>query len=112
MLHQVNYFSSLPEPDCSTLMFIRHFLMDEIGLHEEWKFNTPFYYYKKKWFAFLSYDPKTHAIYISFVKGSSITHPALISNGRKQHRIYMIDPGNDINTGELLEIASVLKTKY
>lgn len=112
MHHPLNYFSTLPEPYCSALTFIREFLIDEAGLTEKWKSHTPFFYFKSKWFAFLSYDPKTQEIYLSFVKGSEISHSALISNGRKQHRIYPVNPAADINTHELLEIIGALKTLY
>lgn len=112
MQHQVNYFSTLPEPYCSALTFIREFLIDEAGLTEKWKSHTPFFYFKGKWFAFLSYDPKSNDIYISFVKGSAINHPGLISNGRKQHRIYPVNPAADINKQELLQIINALKNLY
>lgn len=77
-----------------------------------WKFNTPFYYYKTKWFAFLSYHPKTHEIYIAFVKGSKVDHPKLLSEGRRQQKIYRIDPSKDINVKELKEIVEMLKVVY
>lgn len=86
--------------------------MEEMGLTESWKNHTPFYYYHKKWFAFISYNPKNYEIYISFVKGGQIEHSNLISEGRKQMKIYYIDPHENIDTEELKTIVDKLKTLY
>ncbi len=86
--------------------------MREAGLTESWKNHTPFYYYKSKWFAFLSYNPKNHEIYISFVKGNKVKHPKLFSEGRKTQKIYRIDPAKDINVNDLSEIITLLKQHY
>lgn len=93
-------------------MYLRHFLMKECDLSESWKFNTPFYYYRKKWFAFISYHPKTHEIYISFVKGGQLESSNLISEGRKKMKIYRINPHENIDAEELKMIISKLKTLY
>lgn len=107
-----NFFLSLPEPQQSVLLFLQQFFKQEMGLEESWKFNTPFYYTKKKWFAFISYNPKNHEIYISFVKGGQLNHPKLVSEGRKQMKIYYINPEKDIDTKELSKIISQLKAFY
>ena len=106
-----NFFITLPEPYQSVLFFLQKLLLDQ-DLTEERKWNTPFYYYKKKWFAFVSYNPKNHEIYISFVKGFKINHSKLLSEGRKQQKIYRIDPFSDVNAKELTEIIELLKKEY
>lgn len=84
-----------------------------MGLEEKQKNNTPFYYYKGKWFGFLSYNKdKDHEIYISFTKGFCVEHSSLASEGRKQAKIYRIDPNQDINVEELQEITKSLKAHY
>jgi len=107
-----NYFITLPEPYQSTLMFLRNFFIESLELSEQRKYNTPFYYYKDKWFAFISYNPQTHEIYISFVKGFKINHPELFAEGRKQQKIYRINAKEDIDTDELSEIVAKLKQQY
>ena len=107
-----NYFLSLPEPEQSALLFLHQFLTNEIGLQHQRKFNTPFYYHNGKWFCFISYDPKKRDIYISFVKGNKISHPKLLSEGRKQQKIYKIVPEKDINTKELMTVCKLLKAEY
>ncbi|MES2762671.1 MAG: hypothetical protein V4677_10700 [Bacteroidota bacterium] len=110
--HIDNYFLSLPEPEQSVLLFLHRFLMNEVNLQYERKFNTPFYYHNGKWFCFISYDPKKRDIYISFVKGYKVLHPKLLSEGRKQQKIYKIISEKDINTKELITICKSLKKIY
>ena len=106
------YFLSLPEPEQSALLFLHQFLMNVMQLDEKRKFNTPFYYYKGKWFCFISYNPKKRNIYVSFVKGNKIMHPKLLSEGRKQMKIYIVNPEKDINAKELSKIITLLKKAY
>lgn len=108
-----DFFLSIPEPHRSGFLFLRRFFMEDCGLSEAWKFNTPFYYFKGKWFAFISYNAKKdHEIYISFVRGNLVAHPALLSEGRKQQRIYRIAPGEDIDVSALKQITDTLKACY
>ncbi|MES2512522.1 MAG: DUF1801 domain-containing protein [Bacteroidota bacterium] len=110
--HIDNYFLSLPEPEQSTLLFLHSFLNTEIALEYKRKFNTPFYYYNGKWFCFVDYNPRKRTIHISFVKGNKVTHPKLLSEGRKQMKIYKIDPLKDVDTLELQKIIALLKQEY
>jgi hypothetical protein len=107
------FFLKIPEPQQSTLLFLRQFLISEIGLQENWKFNTPFYYYKGKWFCYLSYSAKRkHEIYIGFVRGHLIDYPDLEAEGRKQIKVYRINPEKDIDVKSLKAICKLLKKCY
>lgn len=107
-----NYFLTLPEPEQAALLFLRHFLINEMKLQESWKFNTPFYYYNSKWFCYLSYGKKKRDIYIGFVNGYLASHPKLEAEGRKQIKIYKINPEKDIRINELTTICKLLKKTY
>lgn len=108
-----DFFLKIPEPQRSGFLFLRRFFMEDAGLDEAWKFNTPFYYFKGKWFAFISYNAKKdHELYISFVRGNRIIHPALLSEGRKVQRICRIDSGKDIDISVLTQITDMLKGCY
>lgn len=110
--HIDNYFLTLPEPEQSALLFLHQFFINEIGLQYKRKFNTPFYYYNGKWFSFIDYHTKKRSIHISFVKGNTVTHSKLLSEGRKQMKIYKIVPEKNINTKELIMICNALKKLY
>lgn len=108
-----DFFLTIPEPQRSEFVFLRRFLTEDCGLEEAWKFNTPFYYFNGKWFAFISYNAaKQHELYVSFVRGNRIEHPGLLSEGRKQQRIYRIKSGEDIDVEALQVICHALKTFY
>jgi hypothetical protein len=107
------YFLNLPEPQQSALLFLRRFFIDDVKLEEHWKFNTPFYYFNGKWFCYLSYSKKrNNEIYIGFVKGYLVNHPKLLSEGRKQIKVYRINPNKDINVKELKAIVNLLFKQY
>jgi hypothetical protein len=100
-----NYFFSLREPERSCLLYLREFILSaNPDITESWKNHTPFYYYRKKWILFISYDPKDRSIYLSFVDGAKMKHSALISEGRKKMRILRIDASADIDTRILREL--------
>ncbi|MDO9000792.1 MAG: DUF1801 domain-containing protein [Bacteroidota bacterium] len=100
--HLDNYFFSLEEPHRSCLLFLRQFILNYSNqLSEQWKFNTPFYYYNNKWFCYISYHKKTKLIYIGFVQGYKIKHSKLLSEGRKQVKVFYIDPEKDIDVKNL-----------
>ena len=107
-----NYYLSLPEPEQSVLLFLHQFFVNDMMLQHQRKFNTPFYYLDGKWFSFLDYNPKKRSIHISFVKGNEVSHPKLLSEGRKQMKIYKINPEKDIDINELKEVVSLLKKFY
>ncbi len=108
-----NYFYSLDEPCKSCLLFLRRFILDHSSrITESRKFNTPFYYFNKKWLAFISYDPKTKIIYVAFVNGYLIDHPKLLTEGRKKQKIMYIDPEKDINVKALKEILNLACKTY
>jgi hypothetical protein len=100
-----NFFHTLDEPYQSCLLFLRDFILaSPENISESWKSHTPFYYYRKKWIAFISYHPKTKIIYIAFVDGAKISHPQLVSEGRKKMKILYVDPAKDIDVKTLREI--------
>ncbi|WP_317899493.1 DUF1801 domain-containing protein [Aurantibacillus circumpalustris] len=103
-----HFFNAQDEPYRSCLLFLRSFILDfSERVEEQRKNNTPFYYYQKKWFCFISYDPKGKEIYISFVHGNKISHPTLLSEGRKKMKIFRIDAHEDIDIKSLEEILTM-----
>lgn len=108
-----HFILSIPEPQRSTLLFLRHFFVEEMHLQEHIKFNTPFYNFKEKWFCYLSYSAKrNHEIYIGFVRGHKIVFPNLEHEGRKQIKIYRINSEKDIDIKSLKKITGLLKKHY
>ena len=106
------HFIRLPEPERSCVMFLRDYLKNYSPfISESVRVNTPFFYYKSKSLAFLSYDPKTKEIYLSFTKGYLITHAKLRSEGRKLMKIFRVDAYQDIDLKSLNEILDAMIRK-
>jgi len=85
---------------------------DEIT--ESWKNHTPFYYFRKKWLAFISYDTKTRIIYISFTDGMLIAHKKLLSEGRKKMKVFYVRSDEDIDVkslGSIMRMAIAIKER-
>lgn len=103
MLSQLdNYFFSLPEPEQGCLLFLRHHIINySKHITDAWKYNTPFFYYKRKWLCYLSYHKKTKVIYIGFVNGYKINHPKLLAEGRKQVKVFYVDANRDTDIKSL-----------
>lgn len=106
MLNELeNYYFALPEPDQSTLLFLRRFLLDHSNkVTEHFKFRTPFFYYNGKMFCYLSIEKKTKRIYIGFVRGYAMNHKSLIAGNRTQIKVYYIDKEKDLKIKELKQL--------
>ena len=106
MLNELeNYYFSLPEPDQSTLLFLRQFILNHSkNITEHFKFRTPFFYFNGKMFCYFSIEKKTSRIYIGFVKGHAIKHKALIAGNRTQIKVYYIEKDKDVRINELKAI--------
>ncbi len=114
MLNQLdNYYLSKPEPQQSCLLFLRKFLLDHSPQMEEtWKYTTAFFTYKKKMFCYFSISKKTNKLYIGFVDGNKIKHKKLAQEGRKQIRVFYIDPDKDVDVKSLKEILCLAVKLY
>jgi hypothetical protein len=103
--HLDNYFFSVEEPHRSCLLFLRGYILNfSDNISEKWKFNTPFYYFSNKWLCYISYHKKTKIIYVGFVHGYKIKHSKLLSEGRKQVKVFYINPEKDIAVKSLQKI--------
>lgn len=103
MLNQIdNYFFTLPEPEQSCLLFIRQFILDtHQGISEHWHYNTPFYYYRGHWMCYISYNKKSGITYLAFIHGRHLEHKKLLSEGRKQVKVFYLDTAADLDIKSL-----------
>lgn len=114
MLNQLdNYYFSKPEPEQSCLLFLRRYLLDySAQIEEHWKYTTAFFTYKKKLFCYFSINKKTNRLYIGFVDGNKIRHKDLVDEGRKQIRVFYIDPNKDVDVKKLNRILNLAVKLY
>lgn len=99
-----NYFLSKPEPHQGCLLFLRKFILEfDKGFTEHFKFNIPFYYYNEHWCCYLSINKKG-GLYIGFIHGNKMAHPKLKKEGRKQIKVFYVDPMKDIDIRSLKQL--------
>ncbi|MCJ7934260.1 MAG: DUF1801 domain-containing protein [Chryseobacterium sp.] len=106
------YFYRIEEPERSTLLFLREKILasDTENITETFSFGLPFLKYKKKMLCYFYYSKKYKKHYISFYHGDKLNYPELIQDGRKKFKILLIDPGEDLPVGFILQLAAEIKT--
>ncbi|HQQ93724.1 MAG TPA: DUF1801 domain-containing protein [Bacteroidia bacterium] len=106
MLNQLdNYFFTLPEPEQGCLLFVRKFILEfNTGISEHWHYNTPFYYYKGRWMCYIAHKAKSRTFYLGFVHGYKLKHKNLLSEGRKQIKVYYLDAHQDLDIEGLRKV--------
>jgi len=108
-----NFYLKQKEPNRSCFMALREIILSfNNDITEEWKYKLPFFCYKKKMFCYLWQDKKTNEPYVGIVRSKNIVHTKLIQGKRKQMKAYYINPLEDINIEELLEILNEALTYY
>ncbi len=112
--HLDNYYLRLPEPQQSVLLFIRkYFLEFSAQIAEHYKYGGPFFHYKGKQFAYLAYSKVKNKTYVGLIYGYRLNHPKLVSEGRKQIKVFYLDVDKDIDVKNLNAILKLaLKTNY
>jgi hypothetical protein len=107
------YYENQPKDIRDCLLFCKKFILNyDSNLAEAWKYKLPFFVYKGKSFAYFHHKRKENRLYIGFHKGKDINHPSLLSEGRKQIKIFLLDPQKDIPIKELEEVLQLAIKLY
>ena len=97
-----NFFLFQGEPVKSCLQFLReHLLGFDENITEAWKYNMPFYFYKKERFCYLWIHTKTGQPYIGFTDGKRMEHISLMFEKRSRIKIMLIDPEKDVPVDDI-----------
>jgi hypothetical protein len=92
-----NFYLQKPEPNKSCLLALRDIILNyDKNITAEWKYKLPFFYYKGKMFCYLWVHKKFNQPYIGFINGNKINHPKLIIENRKQIKIMLFNPNEDL----------------
>jgi hypothetical protein len=92
-------FDKVAEPSRSCLQALADIILAEHeAIANVMKYNCSCFTYQGKWFCYLNYDRKRKVPYIGFTKGYLMQpNAALLSEGRTQIKIYLIDPEADMD---------------
>lgn len=82
------------------------------SISEHWKYQIPFFYYKKKMFCYLYQQKKGGLPYIGFAKGNYMEHPALEKGNRKKMKVMPFNPEEDLPIEELYELLTLARDLY
>ncbi|QIK53704.1 DUF1801 domain-containing protein [Dysgonomonas sp. HDW5B] len=101
------FFLEHDEDTNSCLQFLReHILSFDENITEAWKYQLPFYYYKKKPFCYFWIHKKYKQPYIGIENGGLLDHPQLLRENRVKMKILLVDQTKDI---DLETIDTILK---
>ena len=107
------YYFDKSEPHRGCLLALRKIITDyHPDLTESWKYKTPCFDYKDKLCCYLWIDKKTKWPYLGIVKGCHIEHPDLTGGGRKQIKIFSVDPTKNIPIQKLHSILDTMVAFY
>lgn len=108
MLSQLQlYYHSLPEPQQSTLLYLRSVITNfHPEITEHFSYSTAFFKYRKKNLCYFSVRKKDLQAYIGFVNGKLLKHRALAVEGRTQIKVYYLDSYQDLDLAVILELLS------
>ena len=105
------YFYRIEEPDRSALLYLRKIILDsDEDITETLSFGLPFFKYKKKMLCYLYFSKKHQQHYLSFYHGDRLSHPELISEGRKKFKLLLLDLNEDLPIELIFDIIEEVKT--
>lgn len=104
------YYEGLTEPSQGFMLAIRQVILglDE-QVEETWKWNTPFFLYRKRMLCYLWRDKKTREPYLGIYGGDALDHPALVQkhNARIKKLVFNIEEDIPIETVKEVLLASI-----
>lgn len=100
-----NYYIQHNDDINSTLQYLRkHILSLDENISEAWKYQMPFFFYKKKRFCYLWIHKRLQQPYIGIVDGTLVDHPYLVRENRTKMKILLIDQTLDLPIKTINEI--------
>ncbi|SHF78854.1 DUF1801 domain-containing protein [Dysgonomonas macrotermitis] len=95
------------------LQFLRqHILNLDENISESWKYEMPFFVYKKQMCCYLWVHKKLNQPYIGIVEGALVNNPALIQEGRARMKILLINPYEDLPMETINDILQQMLAIY
>lgn len=92
-----NFYLQQYEPIKGTLLALREIILQQDeDVTNAWKYGMPFFCYKGKMFCYLWFHKKLKQPYIAIMKGKLIKDELLLAEGRKNIKIMLFDPNNDL----------------
>jgi hypothetical protein len=111
--HIEAYYEKQEEPLKSSFLALRKIILGfDDDISEHWKYQIPFFYYKKKMFCYLYQQQKKGMPYIGFAKGDKMDHFALDGGERKKMKVMHFNPKEDLPIETIYELLEMAKSFY
>jgi hypothetical protein len=92
-----NFYMQQEEPLKSVFLALKEIIMkQDKDITNEWKYNTPFFYYKGKMFCYMWFHKKYKQPYIGIVEGKHFDEPFLLAENRSRIKIMLLDANEDL----------------
>ena len=113
-MHEIdNFYLGKPEPLKGCLLSLRDLILrSNPEITEAWKYQMPFFYFRKRMFCYLWIHKKNLIPYIGIVEGRKISHPLLLQEKRSRMKIMLIDPTKDLPVKLILGILKQAAALY
>lgn len=105
------FYLQQPEPLKGCMLFLRQWFLKN-DCTEAFNYNTPFFRFKGKPFCYLIIKKDKRSMYVGFMKGRSLQHEKLFSDGRKVVKLFYIDPEKEVPLKDLKAIVASAKKLY
>ena len=100
-----NFYMRQDEPIRGCFLALREIILSQDkNIVPAWKWQLPFFYFKKEMYCYLSFHKKYKKPYLAIVDGHLVEHPALLAEKRKRIRIMLVDPEKDLPIETIEEI--------
>jgi hypothetical protein len=92
-----NFYMQQEEPLKSVFLALKEIIMkQDMHITNEWKYNTPFFYYKGKMFCYMWFHKKYKQPYIGIIEGKHFDEPFLLAENRSRIKIMLLDANEDL----------------
>ncbi|MEQ1733209.1 MAG: DUF1801 domain-containing protein [Bacteroidia bacterium] len=92
-----NFYLQQPEPMQSCLLALRKIILAQNpAITEEWKYKLPCFCINGKMLCYLWIHKKYKQPYVGIVKGNELNYPELLIENRKQIKIMLFNPNQDL----------------
>ena len=110
LMTELEQFYENQEPELREVyLALRQIILNQDeNITAEWKFQLPFFYYKRKMLCYLWYHKKLKLPYISFMDANLLNDKRLLMENRKRAGILLINPQKDLPVKLVKEILTLL----
>lgn len=99
------YYSSLDEPMQSCMTALSRIILDvDPEIIPEWKYRTPFFYFRGRMMAYIWVHKKTNRPYLGMVEGKLLNYENLDFEKTKRIKVFYLNVEEDLPVSDIQKI--------